>query len=141
MVVQNRDQLTPFSALLGSSRSSEAYSSTTKELKMFTRHVTIKLKANSAAELTRTIEKEILPLLRKQKGFRDEITLVAPERSEAVALSFWDTQEGAEAYNRTGYPEVLKALSKVLEGSPKVQTFEVSNSTLHKIAAKAAASR
>ena len=108
---------------------------------MFTRHVTMKLKANSAAELTRTIEKEILPLLRKQKGFRDEITLVAPERSEAVALSFWDTQEGAEAYNRTGYPEVLKALSKVLEGSPKVQTFEVSNSTLHKIAAKAAASR
>jgi heme-degrading monooxygenase HmoA len=105
---------------------------------MFTRHVTMKLKANSAAEFSRTIEKDILPLLLKQKGFRDEITLVAPGRSEVVALSFWDTKEGAEAYNRTGYPEVLKALSKVVEGSPKVQTFEVSNSTFHKIAAKAA---
>jgi heme-degrading monooxygenase HmoA len=95
----------------------------------------MQLKANSAVELTRIIEKEIIPLLRKQKGFRDEITLVAAERSQAIAQSFWDTKEDAEAYNRTGYPEVLKALSNVLDGSPKVQTFEVSNSTFHRIAA------
>jgi len=105
---------------------------------MFTRHVTIKLKANSAAEFTRVIENEILPLLRKQKGFRDEITFVAPERSEAVANSFWDTKEDAEAYNGTGYQEVLKTLSKVVEGTPKVETFEVANSTFHKIAAQGA---
>jgi len=105
---------------------------------MFTRHVTIKLKANSAAEFTRVIENENLPLLRKQKGFRDEITLVAPERSDALAISFWDTKEDAEAYNRTGYQEVLKTLSKVVEGVPKVETFEVANSTFHKIAARGA---
>jgi len=105
---------------------------------MFTRHVTIKLKANSAAEFTRVIENESLPLLRKQKGFRDEITLVAPERSDALAISFWDTKEDAEAYNRTGYQEVLKTLSKVVEGVPKVETFEVANSTFHKIAARGA---
>ena len=45
---------------------------------MFTRHVTMKLKADSAAEFNRIIENEVLPLLRKQKGFRDEITFVAP---------------------------------------------------------------
>ena len=105
---------------------------------MFARHVTIKLKANSASEFTRAIENEILPLLSKQKGFRDEITFVAPERSEAIGNSLWDTKEDAEAYSRTGYPEVLKALSKVVEGTPKVETFEVANSTFHKIAAKAA---
>jgi heme-degrading monooxygenase HmoA len=99
------------------------------------------LKANSAAELTRTIEEEVIPLLSAQKGFRDEITFIAPERSEAVGISFWDTKEDAEAYNSAGYPEVLKALSKVVEGAPRVQTFEVANSTLHKIAAKAASSR
>ena len=106
---------------------------------MFARHVTMKLKANSAAEFPRIIENEILPLLRKQKGFRDEITFVAPERSEAVGNSFWDTKEEAEAYSRTGYPEVLKALSEVVEGTPKVETFEVANSTFHNVAAKAAA--
>jgi heme-degrading monooxygenase HmoA len=105
---------------------------------MFTRHVTIKLKENSAAEFTRVIESEIIPLLRKQKGFRDEVTFVVPERSEAVALSFWETKEDAEAYSRTGYQEVLKTLSKVVEGDPKIETYEVANSTFHKIAAHGA---
>jgi len=105
---------------------------------MYTRNVTMKLKANSAPEFASVIEKEILPLLRKQQGFRDEITFVAPERSEAVAISLWETKENAEAYNRTGYPEILKTLAKVVEGTPKVETFELSNSTLHKLAAKGA---
>jgi heme-degrading monooxygenase HmoA len=105
---------------------------------MYTRHVTMKLKANSSAEFTRVIENEIIPLLRKQKGFRDEITFVAPERSEAVANSFWDTREDAEAYNQAGYQEVLKTLSKVVEGTPKVETYEVANSTFHRIAAQGA---
>jgi heme-degrading monooxygenase HmoA len=104
---------------------------------MYTRNVSIKLKPNSAAEFTRTLEKEILPLLRKQKGFQDEISFVAPERNEAVAISFWDKKDNAEAYNRERYPEVLKALSKVVEGTPRVETFEVANSTSHQIAASA----
>ena len=103
---------------------------------MYTRNVTMKLKANSALEFARIIENEILPLLRKQQGFRDEITFVAPERSEAVGISFWETKENAEAYNRTGYPEILKTLAQVVEGTPKVETFELSSSTLHKLAAK-----
>jgi heme-degrading monooxygenase HmoA len=103
---------------------------------MFARQVTLKLKADSIAEFPRTIENNILPLLRRQKGFRDEITLVNPERSEAVAISLWDTKEDAEAYSRTAYPEVAKALSEVLIGTPTVQTFEVGSSTLHKVAAK-----
>jgi len=104
---------------------------------VFARSVSIKLKANGAPEFSRLIENEILPLLRKQSGFRDEITLIATERSEAVAISFWETKENAEDYNRTGYPEILKILEKVVGGTPKVETFELSNSTLHKLAAKA----
>ena len=105
---------------------------------MYTRKVTIKLKAGSAPEFAGVIENEILPLLRKQQGFRDEITFIAPERLEAIAISFWDTKENAEAYSRMGYSEVLKTLGKVVEGTPKVETFEVSTSTLHKLAAKGA---
>ena|SRR2546427_7327794 len=104
---------------------------------MYTRNVSIKLKADSAPEFTRTLEQEILPLLRKQRGFKDEISFVAPERNEAVAISFWDKKESAEAYNREKYPEVLRALSKVVEGTPRVETFEVANSTSHQIAASA----
>ncbi|HEY8185875.1 MAG TPA: hypothetical protein VIF64_07385 [Pyrinomonadaceae bacterium] len=95
----------------------------------------MKLKANSATELTRIADNEIIAILRKQKGFRDETTFIAPERSEAVANSFWDTKEDAEAYNRAGYPEVLKTLSNVIDGIPTVKTFEFANSTFHKAAA------
>jgi heme-degrading monooxygenase HmoA len=98
----------------------------------------MKLKVNSATEFTRTLENDVIPMLRKQKGFKDEITLVAPERNDVVAISFWDRKEDAEAYNRDKYPEVLKTLSKLIEGTPKVESFEVANSTSHKIAAKAA---
>jgi hypothetical protein len=102
---------------------------------MFGRQVTMKLKTNSATELSRITDNEIIPILRKQKGFRDETILIAPERSEATANSFWDSKEDAEAYNRNGYPEVLKALSNVIEGTPTVKTFEFVNSTFHKAAA------
>jgi heme-degrading monooxygenase HmoA len=105
---------------------------------MYTRNVSMKLKANSAQEFTRTLENEVIPVLRKQKGFKDEITLVAPERNDALAISFWDKKEDAEAYNREKYPEVLKTLSKVVDGTPRVESFEVANSTSHQIAAKAA---
>ncbi len=106
---------------------------------MFARKVTLRLKANSVAEFTRAIENDILPLLRKQKGFQDEITLVAPGGTEAAGISFWDQKENGEAYNRETYPQVLRALAKVVEGTPQVQAYEVSNSTFHKIAAHVAA--
>jgi hypothetical protein len=50
----------------------------------------------------------------------------------------WDNKEHAEAYNRGTYPEVTKILARVVEGTPQVETYEVSNSTFHKIAAAAA---
>ena len=106
---------------------------------MFARSISIHLKPNSVAEFTRLIEKEALPLLRKQKGFRDEITFVVPGGAEAVGISLWDQKEKADAYGRDAYPGLLKALGKVVEGTPQVRAYEVCNSTFHKIAARAAA--
>ena len=104
---------------------------------MYTRNVRIKLRANGAPELTRILEKEIIPLLRKQEGFQDEMLFVAPQRNEAIAISFWDKQVNAEAYNHIAYLDVLRILSKVVEEMPIVETFEVANSTSHEIAASA----
>jgi hypothetical protein len=47
----------------------------------------------------------------------------------------WDKAENAETYNRGSYPEVTKILATVVEGSPQVETYDVANSTFHKIAA------
>src|SRR5207248_11433845 len=101
---------------------------------MFARHVVIRLKAKTAPEFTRLIEKEVIPMLRKQKGFLDEITFISPDLTEAVGNSFWETKADAEAYSRTGYAEVMKSLATVVTGTPTVGTANVSNSTFHKIA-------
>jgi hypothetical protein len=106
---------------------------------VFARIVTMRLKPNTGAEFTQTIEKRILPMLRKQKGFRDEMTFLMPGGTEAVGISMWDQKEQAEAYNSGGYPEVLRELAKVVDGTPRVQTCEVANSTAHNIAARPAA--
>lgn len=102
---------------------------------MFSRKVSVHLKPNSVPEFTRRLEKDILPLLRKQKGFLDEITFVAQSGREAFAISFWDKPENAESYNRDKYPEVAKMLATVVEGAPQIETFDVANSTFHQIAA------
>ena len=106
---------------------------------MFARRVYMHLKPNSVAEFTQKLEKDILPLLRKQNGFLDEITFVGQSGTEAFAISLWDKAENAEAYNRASYPEVTKILATVVEGVPQVETFNVANSTFHKLAAAAAA--
>src|SRR5690348_3719491 len=106
---------------------------------MFARRVYLHLKPNSVAELTQRLEKEIIPLLRKQKGFQDEISFIGQSGTEAFGISLWDKAENAEAYSRGAYPEVTKILASVVEGPAQVETFEVSNSTFHKIAAAATA--
>jgi hypothetical protein len=102
---------------------------------MFGRQVTFKLKANSAPELNRISVDEILPILRKQKGFRDETTFIAAEGLGAIANSFWDTKADAEAYDHTAYGEVLKTLSNVIDGTPTVKNFEFAGSTIQPVAA------
>ena len=62
-------------------------------------------------------------------------SFIAPERREAITISLWDKKEDAEAHITKPYPEVLKALASVIEGDPKVGSFEIGNSTSHQIAA------
>ena len=104
---------------------------------MYSRNVRFKIKANCAPELRRILEQEIIPLLRRQEGFRDEIVFVAPQRNEAIAISLWDKRVNAEAYNHIAYLDVLRILSKVVEEMPVLETFEVANSTSHEVSASA----
>ena len=106
---------------------------------MFARSVSFHLKPGRAAEFTQLLDKDVIPVLRKQKGFQDEIAFVAPGGADAVGISVWDLKENAETYGRGAYPGVLKTLAQVVDGTPQVQTYEVSNSTFHKIASRVTA--
>ena len=107
---------------------------------MFTRVVELVSKQGKARELSSTINDKIVPILKKQPGFADEIVLVADADSNRVlALSFWKTREDAERYQRKQYKSVRETLESVLEAEPVVRTFEVHTSTGHRIAAGKAA--
>ena len=101
---------------------------------MFARSVSIHLKSNMLSDYTRTFENEVLPLLRKQKGFNNEITLSNPGSLDVIAISLWESKTNAEAYNTNTYPEVLKTFARMIDGTPKVQTFEAVTSTFHNVA-------
>jgi heme-degrading monooxygenase HmoA len=105
---------------------------------MFARKVSVRLKTSGGEEFKRKIENEIIPLLRKQPGFLEEVTFLYPSGKEVHSFSLWETAEDAEAYNRKTYAEVTKTLASVVEGTARVQTYEVLNSTIHKTIAAAA---
>ncbi len=102
---------------------------------MYARRVSMQLKPNSVAEFTQKLERQVIPLLRKQTGFQDEITFVGPGNTRAFGISLWENKENADNYNRNSYAEVTKLLAGVVEGTPEVESYDVSNSTFHKIAA------
>jgi heme-degrading monooxygenase HmoA len=104
---------------------------------MFARNISIHLKSNMLSDYTRTFENDVLPLLRKQKGFKDEITLSNSGSLDVVAISLWENKASAEAYNNNTYPEVLKTFARMIDGTPNVQTFESVTSTFHKVAVAA----
>lgn len=107
---------------------------------MFTRVVEITTKPGKTEQLSASINDKVLAILKKQKGFVDELVLVSDkEENRVLALSFWKTREDAEQYHRGEYPKVQEALGPILDAEPVIRTFEVNTSTTHKIAAGKAA--
>lgn len=105
---------------------------------MFARKVSVRLKADAAGAFIQKMEDEIIPVLRKQKGFLDELTLISKSGKEIYAYSFWETSEDAERYDRTAFKDVTDLLAGHVEGAMRVHTYMVANSTFHKLASAVA---
>lgn len=98
---------------------------------MFARNVTFHVKPNQVKEVATKFEKEILPLLRKANGFRDQITM-SRNSDETVGISLWNNKAELDAYTKDTDPQVINILQPFITGSPDVRTYEVSTSTSHK---------
>jgi len=109
-------------------------SRTPGRLTLVARKVSARLKPNSLTEFINLMESEILPWLRTQEGFLDLITLAVPNGREVATISFWEDKGNAQAFNSSGYPEAVKVLEKLLDGSPYVKTFDVVSSTFQRVA-------
>ena len=84
------------------------------------------------------MEHDVISMVHNQNGFQDLLTFFAPGAGAVTAISLRDSASNAEIHRRATYHDVLKRLAALLEGIPKVDTFDVVNSTFHKIAGAAA---
>jgi len=107
---------------------------------MFTRAVELTSKSGKSRDLSNAINEQVVPILKKQSGFVDEIVLVSDaERDRVLALSFWKTREDADRYHQEQYNTVREKLQHLIDAEPVIRTFDVHTSTGHKIAAGKAA--
>ena len=65
---------------------------------------------------------EVLPVLKKQDGFKDELLLVHDQH--VLAISVWNNADAARKYETATYPQVDKALRPVMTGQPTIETFD-----------------
>ncbi len=107
---------------------------------MFTRVVECEAKKGKSEDLTRRMRNEVLPALKRQPGFIDLIALRdSIDAERVVCLSFWDSKESAEKYDREHYDTIVDVLKPVLQTNPTVETLRVELSTAHRIATSQAA--
>ena len=94
----------------------------------YARNVNFSVKPGKVDEFNRLMTTEILPLMKGQKGFCQDLTVL--NRNDGTSISVWDDRACAETYNTKTYPEVLKKLSPVLEGTPRVDTYDTIFTTI-----------
>jgi quinol monooxygenase YgiN len=88
----------------------------------FARNVRFTVKDGKAEEFNRLMHTEVLPRLKGERGFRQELTILGNDTG--MSISVWDNRASAEAYGEKTYPEVLRKLDPVLEGTPRVDTYD-----------------
>jgi hypothetical protein len=98
------------------------------------------VKPGKKSEFVTNWSREILPTLKKQPGFVDEILLFGTAEPElGIGLSFFKTREDAERYHREVFPRLVNTVQHLMTGPPMVRPFNVEASETFRIAAKAAA--
>jgi len=95
----------------------------------FARNVQFTVKNGKVDEFNRLMHAEVLPLLKNEKGFRQDLTVLGS--STGMSISVWDDRACADTYNTKTYPEVLKKLQPVLEGTPRVETYDTILTMVH----------
>jgi len=92
----------------------------------------MQLKPKMAAQFKQTMESEILPMLKRQQGFHDEMVLMSPDGREAIGIRIWDSQQAAETYSQQSYTEIKQKLSNVTASAPTLKTYDVFVTSLQK---------
>jgi len=98
---------------------------------MFARKAFFRLKSISmSSDFKQAFDNEVLPLMRRQKGFVGLVMLANPGSLQRITTSLWESAADASAYDQHAYPKVLKILLRTVEGFPKIHTYDEVTFTL-----------
>jgi quinol monooxygenase YgiN len=86
---------------------------------MFTEVVELRAKPWKASDLCDAVSETIQPVLKKQRGFQGEITLVSDDDPNRIlVLSFWNRREDAERFHREQFSQIAEMLRPLCKCEP-----------------------
>lgn len=86
------------------------------------RSVRFDIATDKNEEFHRIFRNDVLPMMKKQDGFRDELLLV--DDQHVLAISVWNNLDSARKYESSTYPQVDKTLRPVISGTPTIDTYQ-----------------
>lgn len=94
---------------------------------MYARVVNVELQQGKLDEANRIVTESIVPTLREQKGFKNQLLLTQQETGKAISINLWETEADLMAFETSPlYREILGKLAVVLAGPPAGEAYEVS---------------
>ena len=90
--------------------------------KQVARSVRFDIAKDKNEEFHKLFKTEVLPVLKKQDGFKDELLLVHDQH--VLAISVWNNADAARKYETATYPQVDKTLRPVMNGKATIETFD-----------------
>ena len=107
---------------------------------MYSRIVECRVRPDKRDEFSRKLRDQVMPILQKQPGFVDTIGLIhETDTGRVLAISFWQRKEDADRYAQQHFKEVLEIIRPIIDGDPRVETFQVETSASSKLLSTQAA--
>ena len=97
------------------------------------------LKPDKKDEFLNAWSTRILPLLKNQDGFVDEILLLEEGSQQPCGLSFWDSKEYADRYRRDVFPQAKSLVEDMFSSHPKLRGFDVAAAEIFNVLRQKAA--
>jgi quinol monooxygenase YgiN len=86
------------------------------------RSVRFDIATDKNEEFHTLFKNDVLPTLKKQDGFKNELLLVQDQH--VLAISVWNNADSARKYETATYPQVDKTLRPVISGRPTIETYQ-----------------
>ena len=89
------------------------------------RCVRYSLQSGKKAEFTELFNSEVLPMLKAQPGFTNEMMMINDDN--VVGISVWNGKDSLIKYTTTTYPKIEEKLRGFMSGKAQVETFELTS--------------